>query len=235
VAVLNADDPFVRRFAEIHPGQTITFGIDTDADVRATEVEFLPDGARFRAVGTDFESPLAGRHGVLNILAGLAVARRVYGIPAGELRDAVRSLAPGKMRGERILKDGITVWNDCYNSNPDAARSMISVLRDTPARRHIAVLGEMLELGRWSEPLHRDLGRLVAESGVSILIGIRGAARFMVEEAISAGLAANAAFFFENPEAAGDFVRQIAIEGDAILFKGSRGTRVEKALERLMA
>jgi UDP-N-acetylmuramoyl-tripeptide--D-alanyl-D-alanine ligase len=235
VAVLNGDDPRVRRFAEIHPGQSITFGIDNDADVRATNVEFLPDGTRFRAVGVDFESALPGRHGVLNVLAGIAVARRLFGISAGELRDAVRGLAPGNMRGERVSKNGITVWNDCYNSNPDAARSMVTVLRDTPARRRIAVLGEMLELGRWSEPLHRDTGRFAAESGVSILIGIRGAARYMVDEAISAGLAGNAAFFFEDPEAAGDYLRQIATEGDAILFKGSRGTRVEKALERFMA
>jgi UDP-N-acetylmuramoyl-tripeptide--D-alanyl-D-alanine ligase len=235
VAVLNADDPAVSRFAEVHPGQSITFGIDAEADVRATNVEFLPEGARFRAAGANFESPLPGRHGVLNILAGIAVARRIYGIPAEELSDAVKGIAPGKMRGERLVKDGVTIWNDCYNSNPDAARSMVTVLRDTPARRRIAVLGEMLELGRWSEPLHRDIGRFVAESGVSMLIGIRGEARSMVEEAVSAGLAADAAFFFENPEEAGGYLREIAKEGDAILFKGSRGTRVEKALERFMA
>ncbi len=70
------------------------------------------------------------------------------------------SLQPGKMRGERITHKGIEIINDCYNSNPDAARGMLDVLRDTPARRKIAVLGEMLELGRWSEPLHREVGYL---------------------------------------------------------------------------
>ena len=235
VAVLNIDDERVRRFAEIHPGQVITFGIDNEADIRAVDVTYTPQGACFRAAGVTFQSPLTGRHGVLNVLAGIAVARRVYGIPAEDLLEAVRTLTPGKMRGERISRDGITIWNDCYNSNPDAARAMLTVLRDTPAQRRIAVLGEMLELGRWSEPLHRDVGRFVAESGVTILVGIRGAARYMVEEAITAGLAADAAFFFEEPEAAGDFLRQFAGEGDAILFKGSRGTRVERALERFMA
>ncbi len=77
----------------------------------------------------------------------------------------------------------MTVLNDSYNSNPEAARSMIDVLREEPARRHIAVLGEMLELGRMSEALHRELGHYAATAGVDVLVGVRGASRFMVEEA----------------------------------------------------
>jgi UDP-N-acetylmuramoyl-tripeptide--D-alanyl-D-alanine ligase len=92
----------------------------------------------------------------------------------------------------------------------------------------------MLELGRWSESLHRDVGRYVAESGIDVLVGIRGAARHTVDQAVASGLRSDAAFFFEEAESAGDFVRQYAQSGDAILFKGSRGTRVERALERLL-
>ena len=77
------------------------------------------------------------------------------------------------------------------------------MLRDIPARRKIAVLGEMLELGRWAEPLHREVGKYAARCGVTVLVGIRGAARFMVESAIAAGLSSDAAFFFEDPEQAG--------------------------------
>jgi UDP-N-acetylmuramoyl-tripeptide--D-alanyl-D-alanine ligase len=111
---------------------------------------------------------------------------------------------------------------------------MLDVLRDAPARRRIAVLGEMLELGRWSESLHRDVGDYAARCEVSVLVGIRGAARHMLEAALDAGLKAGAAFFFEDPRAAGDFLRREARPGDAILFKGSRGTRVEIALERFL-
>ncbi len=91
------------------------------------------------------------------------------------------SFSPGKMRGERLEHNGVVIWNDCYNSNPEAARAMLDVLRETPARRRIAVLGEMLELGQSTEPLHREIGRYVAEQGIDVLIGVRGAARFMVE------------------------------------------------------
>jgi UDP-N-acetylmuramoyl-tripeptide--D-alanyl-D-alanine ligase len=202
--------------------------------VRAEDIEVLPEGSRFRVGDTRFETNLAGRHSILNILAGIAVAG-IYGIPPAELVAAVAKLKPGKMRGERVLAGGILVWNDCYNSNPDAVRFMIDLLRDTPARRRIAVLGEMLELGRWSECLHREVGRYVAKSGIPVLLGIRGDARGMVDAAVEAGLDRESAYFFEDPGAAGDRLREIAREGDAILFKGSRGTHVEEALERFRA
>ena len=109
---------------------------------------------------------------------------------------------------------------------------MLDVLRGAPAAHRIAVLGEMLELGHAAEELHRRVGRYAAEGGVDYLIGVRGSARWMVEEARAAGAKAE---FFENPADAGEFVRGIAREGDAILFKGSRGVRVERAVERFVA
>lgn len=233
VAVLNADDERVRRFAEVFPGRVVRFGLSEHADVRATRVELTDSGVSFEVAGTRFESALPGRHGVSNILAGIAVAE-LFGIAPGELSDAVRELAPGKMRGERFVHRGITVYNDSYNANPDAVRGMLEVLRETPARRRIAVLGEMLELGRWSEPLHREAGRYAVACGISVLIGIRGAARFMVDAAVDAGHRADAAYFFEDPAEAGKLIAGIASEGDAILFKGSRGTRVERALESFL-
>ncbi len=233
VAVLNADDPRVVRFREVHRGRTVTFGIAHGADVRAVDVEPQPDGMRFRVAGVEFRSPLAGRHNLSNALAGIAVAG-VFGIAPARLKDAVAALAPAKMRGERFVHQGVTILNDCYNSNPEAVRSMLDVLRAMPARRRIAVLGEMLELGRWSEPLHRDVGRYAAGSGVDVLLGIRGAAQFMVDESMRSGLADGAALFFDDPSAAGEALRRMAGPGDAILFKGSRGTRVERALEKFI-
>jgi len=231
IAVLNADDPLVARF---RAARTVTFGFSEGVDVRAENVEVTTEGVRFSVGGVEFTSSLIGKHSVLNILAGIAVAG-IFGIEAGQLTDVVRELRAGSMRGERILRDGILILNDCYNSNPDAARTMIDVLRDTPARRRIAVLGEMLELGRWSESLHREVGSYVAKCGIDVLVGIRGAGRFLVDAAMESGHAVDAAFFFDDPIAAGDHVRKIAREGDVILFKGSRGTHVEHALERFLA
>jgi UDP-N-acetylmuramoyl-tripeptide--D-alanyl-D-alanine ligase len=238
VAVLNADDPRVARFRDVHPGRSLTFGLSEGADIRAEEVVSISrggsahaDGTRFRALGIEFETGLVGRHAVMNLLAAIAVAT-VFHIAPARMRDAVAAFTAGKMRGERTEHNGIVIWNDCYNSNPEAAQSMIDVLRETPAAHRIAVLGEMLELGHAAEELHRQVGRYAAAHGVDMLIGVRGAARAMVESAARAGLDAR---FFEDPAEAGERARELARPGDAVLFKGSRGVKVEKALERFTA
>ena len=231
VAVLNADDPRVRTFEYAHPGRTILFGFAEDAEVRAEDVRLCPSATHFRCLGADFVSPLAGRHGVSNVLAAIATAYAM-GIEPGNLTDAVRKLAVGKMRGERLERNGVTIINDSYNANPEAMRSMLELLRDTPARRRIAVLGEMLELGREAGTLHRGIGKLAAELGINAVFGIRGAARFLVDGAMEAGMSDSAALFFDSAEEAGDHLRGYVRPGDAVLFKGSRGVAVEKAMER---
>jgi len=201
--------------------------------VRAEGFALTPQGAWFRVQGVDFETSLAGRHGVLNILAGLAVAH-IFGIVPNTLREAVRAVQPGQMRGRRFQHQGITVLDDCYNSNPEAARAMLELLEATSARRRAAVLGEMLELGRFSEPLHRELGREVVAHGVDLLVAVHGAARYMVEEAVRAGLPPDRVFFFDDPAEAGGLLHGRLEEGDAVLFKGSRKVRMERALEKFM-
>jgi len=228
-AVLNADDERVSRFADVHPGRSITYGFSEDAGVRAEWI----DQNHFRCEGVEFEAQLSGRHAISNILAAIATAA-IFGIAAKHLVEPTRTLAPAHMRGERIEHNGIIILNDSYNSNPAAVRAMLDVLTDTPAHRRIAVLGEMLELGNTTEPLHRDLGKYVAERGIDVLITIRGAARFMADEAKKAGLSGSAAYFFETPEEAGHFLKQFTTAGDAILFKGSRGVKVERALQALI-
>ena len=228
-AVLNADDNRVLGFRDVHKGRVVTYGFSEGADIRATDVNLQSDRSWFTAGEIRFRSVLTGRHGVLNNLAALAVAS-LFGIAFSELPAAVAEFRPGKMRGERSHRRGMTILDDSYNSNPDAARSMIEVLRREPAKRRIAVLGEMLELGRSAEALHRELGRYVASAGIDVLIGIRGGSRFMVDSAKEAGHMHHAAFFFDEPEEAGEFLRGFVQAGDAILFKGSRGTQVEKAL-----
>ena len=110
-------------------------------------------------------------------------------------------------------------------------RTNDAVLRDTPARKRIAVLGEMLELGRWAEELHRETGCYAAEQGIDVVVGIGGAACHLLDAAKKSGLHAANAYFFEEPSAAGRMLRAIAEPGDSILFKGSRGVHVERALE----
>jgi len=212
---------------------TVFYGLSQSAHIRAEDVHYLENGTTFRVGDVHFETSLTGRHNVSNLLAGIAVAN-VYGIEPARLTAKVRNFSAAKMRGERFHCGGVLVYNDCYNSNPDAVRAMLDVLRDTPARRRIAVLGEMLELGHWAEPLHREIGNYAALSGINVLVGIRGAACHMLDAAKRAGLRADAAFFFDEPAEAGRLARSLAQPGDAILFKGSRGVHVEKALQQFV-
>ncbi len=186
-AVLNAEDARVLRFAAKHAGRSVTYGFGAAAEVRGEDLELLPDGARFRCSGVQFQTPLSGRHGVLNLLAGIAVAK-VFGIDPVDLVESARTIPAGKMRGERLEHHGMTILNDAYNANPEAMRAMLDVLAATPARRHVAVLGEMLELGSHSEALHRSIGQDAAERHIDLLVGIRGDARSILEGAVAAGL-----------------------------------------------
>ncbi|MFZ0593260.1 MAG: UDP-N-acetylmuramoyl-tripeptide--D-alanyl-D-alanine ligase, partial [Bryobacteraceae bacterium] len=99
-AVLNADDPRVLAFREIHKGRVVTYGFSEGADVRAGQLELRSSGVKFCVASTSFSSGLIGRHGASNLLAGIAVAQ-VFGIQAEELVDPVARVRPGKMRGER--------------------------------------------------------------------------------------------------------------------------------------
>ena len=222
-AVLNADDGRVAAFGKSHTGRTVTFGITNAADVRANEVVDLgADGVRFSVDGLAFETALAGRHSVYNILAAMAVARS-FGIELSSLVDAVRRLTPAGMRGDVRRVGGVTVIDDCYNANPAAMKAMLAVLKSTPARRRIAVLGEMRELGARSNELHRELGALVRASGIDHLIAVGGDASQI------AAAAGGSAEFYETPESAGRALAQYLAPGDAVLLKGSRGVALEGA------
>ena len=160
IAVLNADDPRVLRFREIHPGRAITFGFSRcggcacDGHRLHHRRHTLPRRRRrflYDARGPARRSEPAGRH------RRGARFRNSAGAPA---RTPWRRSPSARMRGERLEHNGVIIWNDCYNSNPEAVGAMLDVLRATPARRHIAVLGEMLELGHAAEMLHRQAGRM---------------------------------------------------------------------------
>lgn len=232
IAVLNVDDERVRGFGRWHQGRVITFGFDPGADMRAENLKVEGETTTFEVRGTRFETQLSGMHSVRNILAGMAVSDAL-GIPLKELAPGVAGLRPTPMRGARRVRHGIIILDDSYNSNPEAARSMLDVLQHETAGRRIAVMGEMLELGAMSETLHRAVGRHAAETKVDFLVGVRGAARFMVDEAVKRGLDSRAAFFFEDPGSAGEFLREMLRSGDAVLFKGSRGTHVEEAIAKI--
>jgi UDP-N-acetylmuramoyl-tripeptide--D-alanyl-D-alanine ligase len=240
-AVLNADDPRVRGFGEVHSGPVVTYGVAETADYQATQVEALPEGgSRFglkrdgRDAGLAFETRLPGRHNVSNIVGAIAAAG-VLDVDPAELRAAVAELQPGNHRGQTRRLGAVTVIDDCYNSNPAAVETMLRDLASRPAARRIAVLGEMRELGAASKELHQRVGAAAAGAGLDLLVAVEGDAKWIAEAAVASGLAAAQALFVENADKAGSVLVELLAGGDVVLLKGSRGVRLERALERIVA
>jgi UDP-N-acetylmuramoyl-tripeptide--D-alanyl-D-alanine ligase len=166
------------------------------------------------------------------MLAAIATAS-VFDIAPAELPGALSFVSAGRMRGEVIDFKGVRIISDCYNSNPRAVATMLDVLRETPARRRIAVLGEMRELGAGSVQLHRETGERVAAAGIDLLVAVGGDAREIVSAARAHGMPAAASEFFETAREAGECLAGIVRPGDWVLLKGSRGVALEQALSVL--
>ncbi|GAC1700977.1 MAG: UDP-N-acetylmuramoyl-tripeptide--D-alanyl-D-alanine ligase [Candidatus Acidiferrum sp.] len=242
VAVLNADDERVAAFAEHAPGRVLTYGIERDADFRAEEIEdrgalgseftVVEGGKRVRV-----EMALPGRHVIANALASIAAAS-VWGVTAAEARSVFLNLHAPTMRGELLkFSNGAAVINDSYNSSPAALRAMTELLAATPNyKRRILAAGEMRELGARSAEFHREAGQFAARSGkIDYIIGVAGDARQIVEGAVAAGMAHAKTHFFSTPEEAAKVLEEMVVKGDLLLVKGSRGVKMERIVEALIA
>lgn len=238
-AILNADDPLVLAMTPLSKGKTITFGIESDADVRAENIQFEHFGeAAFDLVIAGSKAhvlfPLNGSHNISNALAAAAVGYS-FGMNADEIAASLETAAAPLQRGEVLnFREGFTVINDSYNSNPTALLSMVETLIQggSATSRKIVVAGEMLELGPEAQRIHSETGTSIAKIGIDILIGVRGMADRLVTGAKTAGLQ-NATFALDS-DAAGELLANEIRPGDIVLIKGSRGVRTEKVVEKLL-
>jgi UDP-N-acetylmuramoyl-tripeptide--D-alanyl-D-alanine ligase len=135
------------------------------------------------------------------------------------------------------FEEGFAVINDSYNSSPTALNALSELLAATPGyQRRILAAGEMLELGVSGPELHRECGRAVAKLGkIGWIFGVRGNGAEIISAAIAAGHPAERTQFFENSDEAATFLEKFIAPGDLLLIKGSRGVRMEKILEAIVA
>jgi len=241
-AVLNADDARVAAFGSHAPGRVLTYGIENRAFFMAENIEDRGAlGTTFDYVSPEgrvrLELALPGRHVIANALASLAAAS-VWGIGIEEARAVLPNLRPPAMRGELLrFSDGAALINDSYNSSPAALQAMTALLAATPGfKRRILAAGEMRELGATSGELHREAGWFAAKTGlVDWVIGVAGKAAQLVEGAVSGGVSRDHVKFFESSEQAAEFLARLLQGGDLLLVKGSRGVKMERVVEALLA
>lgn len=230
VVVLNLDDPFLRTAPSV--GRVVTWGRDAEATIRLLDAVIDPASlttlARFDtpAGALEVRLPVPGEHVAHDAAAALAVAWAL-GV---DLTTAVARLADYAPVGMRLrareLPGGVVAINDAYNANPQSTYAALAVLAALGGRR-IAVLGDMLELGAdealWHARVAAEAGRLGLEHVVLVGPRMAGAA----EACVGAGLVEA----FEEAEGVGERLAVGLRPGDKVLFKGSRGARMERVLE----
>ncbi len=220
-AVLH-DDPRILSRVRLPAEKVVTFGMTDHADLHPTDV----DGCSFRMRGVSFRLGLVGEWNVQNALAAVAVGL-LHGVPLPECARRLETFKGPKMRMERLSLGGVMVINDAYNSNPESAgRAIREFSGMRTSGRKVAVIGDMRELGAESPRYHREIGALLAESAVDVVVTVGRESRAALEVVGSR----KEAHGFDSVDEMRPGLDALVREGDLVLLKGSRSM----ALERLV-
>ena len=230
--VVNGDDKYLTRHFD--RCRVVTCGIENkNCDLVAKNIKNLGiEGTKF-TVKVDGENhevyvKIPGVHNVYNALIAIAVGRH-YNIPMKDIIDGIREFLLTSMRMEIRDYNNVTVINDCYNASPDSMRAALSVLHDMKAKRKIAVLGDVLEMGTFAEKALYEVGLSI--EGIDMLVTVGDNSRFIARGASFAGIK-NTKSFKTNKEAI-ECLKEYLKPGDAVLVKASRGMRFEQIVDAL--
>jgi UDP-N-acetylmuramoyl-tripeptide--D-alanyl-D-alanine ligase len=241
--ILNAEDTYALAYAKRIQASVITFGFseNSDAQIGGSSV-YVEDGEPAGMESTlDFNDKtyklrvpgVLGRAQLLAPAAAVCLASAL-GMKTEEAIAGIESYVPPSGRARLIKgRHGSTLIDDTYNASPTAVEEVLRALKAFPAKRRIAVLGDMLELGRYSVSEHERIGTLTAECvDVLATVGIR--ARKIAEAAQAAGLSDAHIFSFDHSESAAEELLKMVGEGDVVLIKGSQSIRAERVTEALL-
>lgn len=251
-AIINIDDPFIYPLNCKTSARILSYGYEDHADMRVSDAneQYCFSSMDGCAVSLSFSCSfrdqfavielhnVIGKQIVYAVLAALSVAC-ILDIPLVQAAHEMRGyIGPkGRMRLLSGMKRTLII-DDSYNSSPVAAREALTAMNsfriDESARR-IAVLGDMLELGRYTENEHRKIGAYCANCRIDTLITVGPAAKFIAKGAVDAGIDKTRIVLFDTAEEVGDMLRNMMCQGDIILVKGSQGIRMEKIVKEIMA
>lgn len=242
--ILNGDDDLLRSFIVDATGRLpmkiTTYGIKSRDGVYADNIESNTQGSDF---DIHFDSgkirahmPLTGEHNIYNALAAFCVGLALHVEPQAAVT-GLAAFKPSGMRQKVEKFGGITFIEDCYNASPDSMKAAFNVLKTLKSGRSIAVLADMLELGAESVGAHTEVGRTAAESGVNLLLCYGNDAKYCCDgfNAVKTGGESHfcESCFFEDKQALAKALGDILTEGDTVLFKASRGMKLEETLQAI--
>jgi UDP-N-acetylmuramoyl-tripeptide--D-alanyl-D-alanine ligase len=236
-AVLNYDDPWVREMAEQTRASVFFYGLDPQADLWADNVEGLGLGGirfrlHFRNETLYLKVPMIGRHSVHTALRAAAVGL-VEGLTWQEIVDGLRSEHVQLRLVAVRTPQGALILDDTYNASPDSTLAALNLLDELEGRK-VAVLGDMLELGRYEKQGHEMVGVRAAEVADE-LVTVGPLAGMIAKAARSAGLRSERVSEFLEPLPATQYLQEHLGEGDVVLVKGSRGMHMDDIVAALEA
>ena len=245
ILVLNRDDETVFGMGAKTKNRIVTYGFNPESSVVGSgdaisyDASGKPEGVIFRVdvEGKSLPVVIDGVFGKNHVFAALATLALSFGLKFNIL-DAANALKnyevpPGRMRILKGINDTLII-DDTYNSSPFASLSALKTLSEVKnSGRKIAILGDMLELGKHTVEAHKELGEVVKEKAdVLIVVGHR--AQAIKEGAIETGMENEKIFEFLDARSAGEFVKTYVANGDVILVKGSQGMRMERVVEAIL-
>ena len=245
VLILNADDEAVLELKAKSKNRVITYGFKLGADILGSSESIfyidsgLPQGIIFRADegGNSLPVLIEGVFGRNHVYAALATLALSLGLKFNMLTavNALKSydVPPGRMRLLKGINNSLVI-DDTYNSSPLACESALKTLAEVKSfGRKIAVLGDMLELGKHTTLAHSQIGKIAKESA-DILMVIGPRAEIIGQGAREAGFEAEKIFEFSNSNEAGEFIKTFVQKNDLLLVKGSQGMRMERIVEKIL-
>ncbi|HZK27764.1 MAG TPA: UDP-N-acetylmuramoyl-tripeptide--D-alanyl-D-alanine ligase [Thermoclostridium sp.] len=236
--ILNGDDELLSGLEGLLPMPVSFYGINENSDVYAYGIESMGEsGVRFNIeIGNQEVKiilPVPGIHNVSGALTAVACGLEL-GISNENIKKGLAQYSNEKMRLNIFQYDGVKIINDSYNAAPDSTMAAITVLREVAgARRSIAVLGDMFELGEYAAQAHEDVGAFAVRENIDYLIAIGDLAKDYVIGAVKAGMSDNNIKHFSNSESAVGFLKGFIKLYDVVLFKGSRGMNLDKVIENI--
>ena len=229
--VVNADDAHLCKVRTTKNVKVVTFGVRRGV-VKPEKLTWNENACADFYVGrTHFVLNVPGTHNLYNALAAIAVGQ-TFRVSMADIAKALGGFRATNMRMEVRKANGFKIVSDCYNANPSSTRMALQTIGNMNIRgSRIAVLGDMLELGKASKDLHREIGKLVPEMSFDLLLAVGEQAKEFVKGAKDAGM--SHAYHFGSVQEVIEFLGDVVAEGDVLLVKGSRGMHMEQVVDAL--
>ncbi len=232
--ITNADDIWCSQIAGRFNGKVINFGFGENAQIKASKVKRNKSGFAF-TVNKSFtiNLPVLGKHNIYNSLASIALCNTI-GIRMEDMCEGFVDFKLPPMRMERRVCGDVIAINDGYNSSPSSMSAALDEFSQLPAPgRRIFVCGDMLELGKDTERLHKEIGKKVASSKVDILWTVGPFSRFVAEGAIANGMSSENVFSYDTSEETCSLVASQLKSKDTVFIKGSRRMKLERVSRQI--